>query len=47
MISKLVFKLATRILTTNILDSKFVSINLLDTNLEFKILITKTFVTNS
>jgi len=37
MISKLVSKLATSVLVTNILDSKLVSISLLETNLESKI----------
>jgi len=46
MISKLVSKLATKVLTINILASKLVSISLLESNLEFKILVDKTLVTN-
>ena len=47
MFSKLVSKLTIKILTTNILDSKLVSISLLETNLECKILVVKTLVANS
>jgi len=42
MISKLVYKLVT-----NILNFKLISFSLLETNLESKILINKTWVTNS
>jgi len=44
MISKLVFNWSTRVLATNILDYKLVSISLLETNLESKILVDKTLV---
>jgi len=46
MIFKLVSKLATKILAINILDFKFVSISLLETNLESKILLDKILVAN-
>jgi len=36
MISKFVSKLATKVLTTNILDSKLVSKKLIKSNLEYK-----------
>ena len=36
-VSKLVAKLATKVLTTNILDSKLVSKRLVETNLEYKV----------
>ena len=39
-------KLASKILSTNILDSKLVWISLLETNLEYKILVVKTLVAN-
>ena len=44
--SKFVSKLAIRVLATNILYSKLVSISILETNLESKILIVKNLVTN-
>jgi len=37
MISKLVSKLATKVLSFNIFDSKLVSKRLIETNLEYKI----------
>jgi len=46
MVSKLVVKLATKVLANSILDSKLVSISLLETNLESKILVVKTLVAN-
>jgi len=46
MVSKLVSKLTTKILATNILDSKLVSISLLETNWESKILVDQTLVAN-
>jgi len=46
MVSKLVSKLATKVLTTNILNSKLFSISLLETNLEPKILVVKTLIAN-
>jgi len=46
MVSKLLSKLATKVLATNILDSKLVSISFLKTNLESKILVDKTLVAN-
>jgi len=44
MISKLVFKLTTNVLATNILNSKLVS--KIETNLEHKYLVAKTLVAN-
>ena len=38
MISKLVSKLTTKILTTNILDSKLVSKRLIEINLKYKVI---------
>ena len=46
MVSKLVSKLAIRILATDILDSKLVLVSLLETNLKSKILVAKTLVAN-
>jgi len=37
MVSKLVFKLVNKILTTNILDSKLISKRPIKTNLEYKV----------
>jgi len=42
----LVSKLVTKVLATNILDSKLVSISLLKTNSESKISVDKTLVAN-
>jgi len=46
MVSKLIYKLPTKVLVTNILYSKLVSFSLLETNLESKILVTKILITN-
>jgi len=46
MVFKLVSKLAIKVLATNILNFKLVSISLLETNLKFKILVAKTLVAN-
>jgi len=47
MISKLIFKLVTKVLTTNILDSKLISTRLIETNLEYKVVsIAKILVAN-
>jgi len=37
MVFKLISKLATKVLATNILDSKLVSKRLIETNLEYKV----------
>jgi len=47
MVSKLISNLATQVLTTNILDYKLVSISILETNLESKILVDKILAVNS
>ena len=46
MVYKLVSELTTKVLATNILDSKLVSKRLIKTNLEYKILLAKTLVAN-
>jgi len=43
MISKLVSKLATKILAINILDSKLISKILIETNLRYKVISRKNF----
>jgi len=45
-IFKLVSKLATKVLVTNILNYKLVSKKLIETNLDYKILKVKTFIAN-
>jgi len=46
MVYKLISNLSIKILVTNILDSKLVSIYLLGINLKSKILVVKTLVAN-
>jgi len=46
MVFVLVSKLAIKVLATNVLDSILVSISLLETNLESKILVDKTLLAN-
>jgi len=44
MVSKLISKLTIKVLATNILNSKLISISNLETNLTYKILIVKILI---